>query len=316
MRLIFFADDHVFGHWDMHECMAPEYWYNYTDNDGGHPSSGGLSVKYVDKIAIYSRRAPPELRSIGVSSASRTLDIGYEQRFTATGYDQYSTEMSGTVFTWTSSDETVGTIDSGLFTALAAGKTVIMAKNGEVQGTASVTVSSPATVASPSPTPTPSQVLTTLTVLPAAATLNVGEAHQFTGVAYDQDHREISDIVFVWTSSDEAVGTIAATGLFTAHSAGDATVTAESDGVIGSAGVTVDLPTPAPAPTKAETQPEDPAPPQSSVPAQDPSPLPSTTSPAPKATPNSAGFKTPGFAAMFAITGLLMASCLIKRRKV
>jgi len=225
--------------------------------------------------------------------------------------------MSDIVFVWASSDETVGTIDaSGLFTARAAGKTVIMAKNGEVQGTASVTVSSPALVASPSPTPTPSQVLTTLTVSPAAATLNDGEAHQFTGVAYDQDHREMSDIVFVWTSSDEAVGTIAAAGLFTAHSAGDATVTAESDGVIGLAGVTVDLPTPAPAPTKAETQPDDLTPSQSFVPAQDPSPMPPTTSPAPKATPNSSGFKTPGFAAMFAITGLLMASYLIKQRKV
>jgi hypothetical protein len=273
-------------------------------------------VKNVDEIAIYSMMDPPELRSIGVSPASLTRDIGYEQRFTATGYDQYRTKMSGTVFTWTSSDETVGTIDdAGRFTARSAGETVIMAKNGEVQGTASVTVSSPATVASPSPTPTPSQVLTTLTVSPAA-TLNVGEAHQFTGVAYDQDHREMSDIVFVWTSSDEAVGTIAAAGLFTAHSAGNATVTAESDGVIVSAGVTVDRPTPAPAPTKAETQPEDPIPSQSPVPAQDPSPLPSTTSPATKATPNSSGFKTPGFAAMFAITGLLMASCLIKRRKV
>ena len=317
VRLVFFADDHVFGHWDMHECMAPEYRYNYTDRDGKHPSSGGLSVKNVDEIVIYSMIDPPELRSIGVSPASTTRNIGYEQRFTATGYDQYGTAMSGTVFMWTSSDETVGTIDaSGLFTALAAGKTVIIAKKEGVQGTASVTVYSPAPTASPSPSPTPSQVLTTITVLPAAATLNVGEAQQFTGVAYDQDHSEMSDIVFVWTSSDKAVGMIDASGLFTACGAGDATVTAESDGVIGLAGVTVDLPTPAPASTKAETQPEDLTPSQSSVPAQDPSPLPSTTSPAPKATPNSSGFKTPGFEAMFAITGLLMVSCLIKRRKV
>jgi hypothetical protein len=26
MRLVFFANDNVFGHWDMHECIAPEYW--------------------------------------------------------------------------------------------------------------------------------------------------------------------------------------------------------------------------------------------------------------------------------------------------
>jgi hypothetical protein len=256
MRLVFFADDHVFGHWDMHECIAPAYWYNYTDRDGGHPSSGGLSVKNVDEIAIYSMMDPPELRLIEVSPGDATLDIGGEKRFTGAAYDQYASEMSDIVFTWVSSDETVGTIDAS------------------------------------------------------------GLSQQFTGVAYDRDHREMSDIVFIWTSSDEAVGTIDAVGLFTAYSAGDATVTAENDGVIGLAGVTVDLPTPAPASTKAETQPEDLTPSQSSVPAPYPSPLPPTTSPAPKATPNSSGFKTPGFAAMFAITGLLMASCLIRRRKV
>jgi uncharacterized protein YjdB len=235
-QIVFFADDNVFGNWDMHEALAPKYRYNYSSD---YPSANGLSVKWISEIAIYSTMDPPELRSIEVSPGDATLDIGSKKRFTGVAYDQYSGEMSDIVFVWASSDETVGAIDaSGLFTARTAGETVIMAKNGGVQGTASVTVSSPALVASPSPTPTPSHVLTTLTA-----------------------------------SSDEAVGTIAAAGLFTAHSAGDATVTAESDGVIGSAGVTVDRPTPAPAPTKAETQPEDLAPPQSSVPAQDPSPL-------------------------------------------
>jgi uncharacterized protein YjdB len=277
LQIVFFADDNVFGNWDMHESLAPEYRYNYSDV---YPSANGLSVKWIS-------------------------------------------EMSDIVFEWASSDETVGTIDaSGCFTVCSAGETVITAKKEWVQGTASVTVSSPASTASPSPSPspspTPSHVLTTITVLPAAATLNVGEVQQFTGVAYDQDHREMSDIVFVWTSSDGAVGTIDATGLFIAYGAGDATVTAENNRVIGLADVTVDLPTPAPAPTKAkaETQPEGSTPSQSSAPAQDPSPLPSATSPAPKATPNSAVFKTPGFEAMFAITGLLVVSCLIKRRKV
>ncbi|NOQ32827.1 MAG: hypothetical protein GQ567_01315 [Methanosarcinales archaeon] len=77
MRLIFFADDHVFGHWDMHECMAPEYWYNYTDSDGEHPSSGGLSVKYVDTIEIYSE-------IVAVFDDAVTL---MEGNFTLTAYD-------------------------------------------------------------------------------------------------------------------------------------------------------------------------------------------------------------------------------------
>ncbi|MEA1894746.1 MAG: Ig-like domain-containing protein [Euryarchaeota archaeon] len=278
-----------------------------------------MSVKWISEIAIYSKIDPLKLHSIEVSPGEATLDISGEKQFTGAAYDQYASEMSDIVFVWASSDETVGTIDaSGIFTARAAGGTVITAKTEGVgvQGTASVTVSIPAPTTSPSPSPTPSQVLTTIAVLPAAATLNVGEAQQFSGVAYDQDHSEMSDTAFVWASSDKAVGTIDALGLFTAYGAGDATLTAESDGMIGSAGVMVDHPTPAPVPTKAETQPDDPTPPQSSVPVQDPSPRSSATSPAPKATPNSSGFKTPGFAAIFAITGLLIVSCLIKRKKV
>ncbi len=51
IQLVFFANDTVFGNWDMHEYMAPEYWYNYSSD---YPSSNGLSVRDVSKIAIYS----------------------------------------------------------------------------------------------------------------------------------------------------------------------------------------------------------------------------------------------------------------------
>ncbi|RZN15436.1 MAG: hypothetical protein EF812_02485 [Methanosarcinales archaeon] len=51
IQLVFFANDTVFGNWDMHECMAPEYRYNYS---GTYPSSNGLSVRDVSNVAIYS----------------------------------------------------------------------------------------------------------------------------------------------------------------------------------------------------------------------------------------------------------------------
>jgi PKD repeat protein len=68
MRLIMFADAktnthgwntsgwHVFGNADMRDCWASNYWYNYT---GIWPSSGGVSVKTVSNISIYSNQAPP-----------------------------------------------------------------------------------------------------------------------------------------------------------------------------------------------------------------------------------------------------------------
>jgi hypothetical protein len=51
IQLVFFANDTVFGNWDMHECMVPEYWYNYS---GVYPSTNGLSVRDVSEISIYS----------------------------------------------------------------------------------------------------------------------------------------------------------------------------------------------------------------------------------------------------------------------
>ncbi len=68
MRLIMFADAktntygwntsgwHVFGNADMRDCWASNYWYNYS---GIWPSSGGVSVKTVSDIIIYSNQAPP-----------------------------------------------------------------------------------------------------------------------------------------------------------------------------------------------------------------------------------------------------------------
>ncbi|RZB29299.1 MAG: hypothetical protein AEth_01267 [Candidatus Argoarchaeum ethanivorans] len=74
IQLVFFANDTVFGNWDMHECMAPEYWYNYS---GVYPSTNGLSVRDVSNVAIYSAIE-------AVFSDAVTLTEG---NFTLTAYD-------------------------------------------------------------------------------------------------------------------------------------------------------------------------------------------------------------------------------------
>ncbi|NLZ30844.1 MAG: argininosuccinate synthase [Methanomicrobiales archaeon] len=57
MRLVFFADDstneeglHVYGNWDMHETL-PDSAQHFYDL---YPSTGGLTVKWIDEIRIYS----------------------------------------------------------------------------------------------------------------------------------------------------------------------------------------------------------------------------------------------------------------------
>ncbi|KAF5412005.1 MAG: Ig-like domain-containing protein [Euryarchaeota archaeon] len=320
MQIVFFADDRVFGNWDMHECMASEYRYNYSSE---YPSANGLSVRYVSDIAIYSTMEPPELSSIEISPASVTLDIGGEQQFAGTAYDQYRSEITGIALTWTSSSETVGTVyGAGFFTAISAGGTVVTAEGGGVTGTADVTVESRASTPTPtpSPSPTPTPVLTTIAVSPARATLNAGETQKFTAAAYDQDNREISGVDFAWTSENETIGTVNHAGVFAAVSAGKAVVKAGAGGVAGVADVivagpelsltetpTAVLSTPTTAPASAETLPVYETP--TSV-----APSPSTTPPTPKATPESAGFKSPGSGGVLAIIGMLAVAYVVKRR--
>ncbi|MDD2666873.1 MAG: hypothetical protein PHI74_07795, partial [Methanocellales archaeon] len=54
MRLFFTPDDHIFGLWDMHECMDEKYWHYYWDAGIQYPSCAGLSAKWITTIKIYS----------------------------------------------------------------------------------------------------------------------------------------------------------------------------------------------------------------------------------------------------------------------
>ncbi|MEA5036890.1 hypothetical protein SDC9_34992 [bioreactor metagenome] len=51
MRIYFFAEDHVFGNYDMLRAMPESDRYNYSNI---YPSTRGLSVQYVDRIRIYT----------------------------------------------------------------------------------------------------------------------------------------------------------------------------------------------------------------------------------------------------------------------
>ncbi len=180
----------------------------------------------------------PALAGIVVAPSAITLGSGETQQFTATAFDQFGAEMTGVEIAWTSSDETVGTIDAdGLFSALADGTATVTATAESVTGTAEVTV---ATLSSG------------VVVSPSTITLDVGGSRQFTATVYDPEGNETSDAVVTWTISDEAVGTIDAGGLFSALAEGTATITATAENETGTATVTVELP---PVPTSIEIEP-------------------------------------------------------------
>jgi hypothetical protein len=70
MRLVFFADDstneeglHVYGNWDMHETL-PDSAQHFYDL---YPSTGGLTVKWIDEIRVYSGGFPGERGALAAS---------------------------------------------------------------------------------------------------------------------------------------------------------------------------------------------------------------------------------------------------------
>jgi uncharacterized protein YjdB/PKD repeat protein len=75
-------------------------------------------------------------------------------------------------------------------------------------------------------------------VTPAAATVGVGTTRQLTATPRDADGSPAPRPV-TWSSGDEAIATVSAEGLVTGVAPGTATITAEADGVSGTAAINV-----------------------------------------------------------------------------
>lgn len=78
-----------------------------------------------------------------------------------------------------------------------------------------------------------------ITLSPDSATLAIGETQQFAATAYDAADAPLTSTAFVWASSNTSVGTVNATGTFSALAAGTTNVTATADNVTGTATITI-----------------------------------------------------------------------------
>ena len=89
------------------------------------------------------------LASITVTPASPTIGIGATQQLVATGRDANSLTVTTATFTWSSSNTDVATVSAtGLVTAVSPGAAVITATSESINGSATITVSEPATLPS------------------------------------------------------------------------------------------------------------------------------------------------------------------------
>jgi len=190
-------------------------------------SANGLNTT----AAITVSTSSPTLTSITLNPISSALNIGQTVDIAATGHLSNGTTDSpyDTRVTWTSSAPAVATVDSiGVVTAQTAGTTTITASASGVSGTATITVNAGPTV-------------TSISLDPASATLNVGQTVDITSTANWSNGTSTVpyDSNLAWTSSAPSVATVNAGGVVTAVAAGSTTITARLGSVSRTAAITV-----------------------------------------------------------------------------
>lgn len=177
----------------------------------------------------------PILTSVAVGPSTPSVQEGRTLQMTATGtYDDGSTKNITGSANWSSSDETVATVnDAGLVTGVAAGSSTIKAASGTVEGSTTVTV----TFGS----------LTSITVSPSNISLGPGQSQDYTATGHftGSSDRDITESV-TWSVDPSTAADISNTAGNKGHlttkqvtQSTAVTVTATSGNIAGTAQLTV-----------------------------------------------------------------------------
>jgi uncharacterized protein YjdB len=183
------------------------------------------SVNGVSALATVTVRLAP-VASVLIQPDVRTLQLGQSAPFAATPRDASGLALTGREVAWTSSNGAVASVaPTGVVTANVVGTTTITAVSEGVSANATVTVS---------PVPVGS-----LAVAPSSATVTVGQTAALAPTLKDANGLPLTDRVVAWSSSDDRIATVSTAGVVRGIAPGSAVVSATSEGVAGTAAVTV-----------------------------------------------------------------------------
>src|SRR5574341_393643 len=178
-------------------------------------------------LSASARVRKRRIVALVISPSPVTLPVGGSQ-----GFSTFGVRNTGdTVSVNATYSATGGTITNGVFVAgSTTGTYRVIAQHSQtgLADTAAVTV-----------TAAPSVPVATVTVSPAAAGLTVGGAVQLTATTLDSAGTVLTGRSVMWSTSDAGVAGVSGSGRVTGVAAGNATITATSEGQTGSATVTV-----------------------------------------------------------------------------
>jgi uncharacterized protein YjdB len=163
---------------------------------------------------------------VEVDPDSAAVVVNGQVQLSARLFAADSTVLTGRVVTWQSSDTTVARVSGeGLVSGRGEGEAVITAASEGVSGTAQIRV-----------TPQP---VDSVEVRPTGAEIEVGQQLQLEAILRAADGTILTGRVVAWESSATEVATVDSAGLVRGVGAGEAVITATSEGVRGAAGVVV-----------------------------------------------------------------------------
>ena len=183
----------------------------------GGASSGGVTGAVA---------ATPVLTTVRVSLTPDTLVVGQSMTASAAGLDQKSAVIGIGALSWSTSSPSVAIVSqNGVISAVAPGRTMVIASANGTQGERLLTVVQAS--------------ISRVSITPEAARVVRGATVHLTATALDYNGRPLSDRRIDWTTSDASKATVTSTGAVTALSPGVVTIIATGEGVNASVVVTI-----------------------------------------------------------------------------
>lgn len=178
----------------------------------------------------------PRLSEVRVSPATAEVAVGGTLALSASPRDGNGRPMGGVSIAWRSLDAQVATVDAaGQVTGGALGTARIVASASGFADTAQITVRA---------STTPGAGVASLSIDPGDVSLRPGTTGTLTAILRDAQNEPVNATV-TWTSENEAIVRVSATGTITAVAKGKARVLATAGSQTGIAVITVaDMPPP------------------------------------------------------------------------
>ena len=216
--------------------------YTFVGGDAGvHTFAGGVTLASAGEQSVTATDVAVgtitgsqteitvslPVASVSVTPTADTILVAATTQLTAEPRDAADNPLAGRAVTWTSSDEGIVTVDAtGLVAGVAQGIATITATSEGIDGTATIVVITADAVAS-------------VVVTPAGATVFVEVSTQLTAEPRDAGDNPLVGRLVTWASSNDGIATVDANGLVDGIAEGTATITATSEGVGGTAAITV-----------------------------------------------------------------------------